>query len=301
MPNVLKITVEAADEILNAGAYGAGALIRLQTAATQAGAFADVSGTGSTPTLPIVAGTRSYTGYDPIGVTSSWYRTRYENAGGTRLSDWTTPFQAGGADAGLICSLYNIRQRLKKSDIDTDDDELLLDFIEQIGSSIMGYCARQFVRSPQSGTSTFLLEVLADGRTLWMPQGIAELTQLEVATSSQPASGGTYSIVPAAEWVLRPLPFQRAYGWPATRIDISDLSGYRFYAGYNTIRGTGATGFPAVPGEIARIAENAVIKAWQSKGQGYTMAATDLGGRLLRGMGPDEMATLDRYRVPSIS
>ena len=40
MPNQVKLTAENPDELLNAGAYGAGAVIRLQTAATETGAFA---------------------------------------------------------------------------------------------------------------------------------------------------------------------------------------------------------------------------------------------------------------------
>ena len=86
MPNLVRVLVENPDELLNAGAYGAGAVVRVQTSATQAGTYADVSGTGSTPTLALVTLIRAYTGYDPNGTVSSWYRTRYENAGATRLS-----------------------------------------------------------------------------------------------------------------------------------------------------------------------------------------------------------------------
>jgi hypothetical protein len=93
VPNILDITVPNPDELLNAGAYGAGAVIRVQTSATQAGAYADVSGTGSTPTLAIVTGVLIYYGYDPSGTSTSWYRTRYENVGATRTSAWTTVFQ----------------------------------------------------------------------------------------------------------------------------------------------------------------------------------------------------------------
>ena len=57
MANTLKIPVENADELLLAGVYGAGALIRIQSSTTEDGSFANLTGTGSTPTIALVAGT----------------------------------------------------------------------------------------------------------------------------------------------------------------------------------------------------------------------------------------------------
>lgn len=92
MPNTIRIGVANPDLILTSGVYGAGAKIRLQVAhdvAGVAGSFADVSGAGSTPTIPIVADVRWYNGIDPNGVTTDWYHWRYENAGGTVTSAYT--------------------------------------------------------------------------------------------------------------------------------------------------------------------------------------------------------------------
>jgi hypothetical protein len=92
MANQLRVDLPArvtAANLLNAGMYDTGAIIRIQWSATEAGTFADVSGTGSTPTIAIVSGTETYTGYDPLGDSTRWYRSRFENAGGTRLSDWS--------------------------------------------------------------------------------------------------------------------------------------------------------------------------------------------------------------------
>lgn len=297
MPNVVRITTDQSEEILNAGAYGAGAVIRLQTAATQAGAFADVAGTGSTPTLAIVAGTRVYTGYDPNGVTSSWYRTRFENVGGTRLSDWTTAFQVGGEEAGLLCSLYDVKQRLGKAATDTTQDEQILEFIGRVSTGIMGFTGRRFARSPSSGTTTFLFDVARVSRTLWVPKGIAEMSQLEVATQT----GGAFSVVPAADWFLDPPATERDSGWPATRITLSDIptgSISFFYPGKRVVRATMAEGWAAVPGDIAGIAEDEVIRRYQGRGQGYTAAESGEGFiRILRANAPDDANRLEWYRV----
>ncbi len=132
MPNILTITVDDSANLLNAGAYGAGAVIRVQTSATEAGVYGDLSGTGSTPTIAIVSGTSSYTGYDPSGTATSWYRTRYENSGATRVSDWTTAFQAGGSSAG-----YSNLQLLRR--MVGDPGDAAHDYFSGNGSSTIFY------------------------------------------------------------------------------------------------------------------------------------------------------------------
>lgn len=298
MPNVVQTTVENPDELLNAGAYGAGALIRLQTSPTQTGAYADVTGVGATPTLTIITGVRSYTGYDPTGAAASWYRTRVENVGATRVSDWSTSFQVGPEGAGLICSLYDVKQELGSTS--TADDETLLEKIRQIGAEIMNITGRRFVRMPASGTTTFLFDVRHPSwvRSLPVPQGIAEASLLEVAVSSQPEIGGVYSTVPTAEWWLRPVIAERTYGWPPTSIAISDLSGSYFAIGSNTVRVTMGLGWPAIPPDIQAIALRAVVGSYLSKGSGAGgMAAVGPTGAMtvLRFISPADRELLTAY------
>jgi hypothetical protein len=92
MANTVRITLppaHAAALLTDTGAYGADAVIRTQAAATETGTFADLTGTGSDPTVPLVAGTETYFPKDPLGSSSTWYRARFESADGTRLSDWS--------------------------------------------------------------------------------------------------------------------------------------------------------------------------------------------------------------------
>jgi hypothetical protein len=89
-----KITVNlpvfvTSTDLLNAGMYGTDARLRIQTAATKGGSFADLTGTGSTPTVTITAGAESYTAYDPAGAVTAWYRARIESLDATRLSEWS--------------------------------------------------------------------------------------------------------------------------------------------------------------------------------------------------------------------
>lgn len=299
MPNIIQITVESPDDILNVGAYGVAAEVQLQTSATEGGAYADVSGTGSTPAIVVLTGVRSYTGYDPNGIVSSWYRTRFTTADGTtRVSDWSDPFQVAPEGSGLICSLWDVKQELGTTS--TTDDELLTEKIRQIGALIQGYTGRRFVRTPASGDDTFYFDVATSGRRLSIPVGIASATVLEVATGTQPESGGTFTTVTAAEWWLRPVESERDYGWPATSIHLSDQSSSYFAVGYNTVRLTGALGWSAVPYDIQAIAQRAVVSSYMSKGSGAGgVAAVGPTGAMtiLRAISPADAKTLDWYRV----
>ena len=290
----LTITVEEPDRILAAGEYGTGAVVRLQWSATESGTYADVSGTGSTPTIAVVTATRSYDGYDPIGTVSTWYRTRFENAGATRLSDWSASFQPAPEGSGLICALWDVQQELGT----TADSELIIEKIRQVGAEINGKTGRLFTRTPASGTTTYLFDVEQSGRTLCVPKGIASATTLEVASGSQPETGGTYTTVTAAQWFLRPVTAQREFGWPATEIVISDVSGSYFQSGYNTARVTMALGWDTVPYDIQAIALRAVVASYLSKGSGAGGVAT-VGPsgemRVLRNISPADRATLDWY------
>lgn len=300
MPNILKVTVENAGELLNAGAYDTGAKIRLQTSATETGVFADVSGTGSTPTIALADGTRIYTGYDPNGTSSSWYRTRYENAGGTRTSDWSAVFQVGDETAGLLCSLYDVKQRIGGLTATTSKDEDILDHIREVSSDVIEYTGRQLVPDPRSGTKTIRMHTSA-GLSLFIAKGIRSITSLKVAVDDQPESGGTYVTASSSAYYLDPPPFERSEGWPATWVRFRrNASGAatRFYDAAYGVELDCALGWAAVPASIQGIAINAVVRRWQGRGSGtYAIATEEFAARLLRWISPEELETLDRYRV----
>ncbi len=80
------------DDVLASGGYGPGALIAVQSATAIDGVYAAVSGSGSTPTIPVVSGDRFYTGWHPAGTATTYYRVRLESVIGLPASQWSTPF-----------------------------------------------------------------------------------------------------------------------------------------------------------------------------------------------------------------
>lgn len=312
MPNLVRCLVENPDEILNAGLYGSGAIIRVQTGATETGSFADVSGTGSTPTLPVVTLVRSYVGYDPNGITSSWYRTRYENAGATRLSDWSAAFQVGDETAGLLCSLYDVKQELGDV-VSTADDELIMDKIRQVSAAIERYVGQWLAPRPTNpaSTTTLLFDVTGSGwnrRSLLLERGgrltgIRTLTALGIATTSQPETAGTYTAATVADVLLRPAP--TADG-PALRLFFTDYptgSQSLFYPGFNTVQVTGSFGPAVVPYDVQGVAIRAVTRRVLGKAAGGVSVAVGPSGTefLLPDMSGADRQTLDMIRIQLVS
>ena len=158
MPVILTIPVENVDQLRNPGMYDTGALIHIQSSATEAGTFADLSGTGSTPTIALVAGTVSYTGYDPAGTAATWYRTQYENAGATRLSGWSEPFLVGGSvpsAVGTYATLAGVKLRLAANGVTLGigDDPFLQFLCDQANAWLENKIGRVVAPHPAFATT----------------------------------------------------------------------------------------------------------------------------------------------------
>lgn len=305
MPNIIQVPVDEIDDILNAGAYGAGALVHLQTSDTETGVYADVSGTGSTPTIALVAGTRLYTGFDPNGTISSWYRTRYENAGASRASDWSSPsFQVGDEGGGLLCSTYDVEQELGTT-LSANDRENVLDKIGQVSAAIRDYTHQTFLPDPRTGTTVRLydgFDAMFNGQRLPVPEGIISLASVELAQFTT----GTFLTVPVGQWFLRPLPQQRFNGRSATELWLTNFptsgSIFQMYPGFENIRLTGQFGWAKVPADIEGVAIRATARRYIGKGAGGVSVAVGPAGTeiLLPDMSGADKATLMRYREPVV-
>lgn len=262
MPNTLILAVEDPDAILAATNYDAGAVIRVHSCATEAGVYASIAA------VPVVSGTKTYTLHDSAGTAATWYRTRYENAGATVVSDWSAVFQAGDETGGRLCSLVDVKQRLGITD--TTDDEILSELIDQVSDEITSVTGRSFVPDPLSGTKTIYLDypVDGDGLTLFMPKGVRTLAYLGYATTDQPDGTGTYTEITSSYYYLDPPAHERSNGWPATRISLPSSRTGRFYPGRRTVKLTGSFGWSAVPAAIRAIAEMLVVSAYRARGSG---------------------------------
>jgi len=298
-------TVPSLDELADLLAWPVteGPINRIQVERSATGGGAGYSNAGS---VTLAAATLNYTFYDITGTGASWYRWYYSNAANTFPAvgqrEYSAEVQASDPGSGLICSLGDARQRIESNSgsLSDNEQEQVIAYIRQVTSYIHGRTGRLFTRTPANGTTTYLLDVLRAGRTLWVPKGIAAATTLEVASSSQPETAGTYATVAAAEWFLRPTLVDRDAGWPATQVAISNVSGSYFAAGYNTVRLTGALGWDTVPADIAAVALTLVVAAFReraSSGGDSVTIGLDGERRYERSLSYQDRLTLDRYSI----
>ena len=294
MPNMVRVLVDGVDDLLNAGMYDAGAVVQVQSCATETGVFVDLA------TAALVSGTNAYSIYDVNGASSTWYRTRYENAGGTVTSAWSDPFQVGGEQAGYLCSLYDVKQRLGIADSVVTHDEELGSLIRAVSAEIERQTGCDF--TGDRGDRTYTFDVEEASQTLWVSRGIQSITTLGIATESQPDTGGSFTTATATTYGLRPLESERDHlGEPARRVVFLDTGTY-FYAGYSTVQITGRLGWAEVPPEVERIAAGAVVSQWMTKGSEGPRALVGPDGRttILRDISPADWSTLMSFRVPVI-
>ncbi len=286
---ILSVTVENADELLNTSYLGAGALGRVERSATGGGAgYSEIS------TFALVAGTRLYTVYDLAGAIDSWYRIRYSKSDGTSPSSYGDEFQAGDETGGLLCSVYDVEQRLGTT-LSVNDRETITELIRELSVGIEGYCGRWFAPRPLQGTTTFRVHT-SWGRRLRLSKGIRSITTLGIATQDQPASGGTYTT--AADYSIDPPEMERSVGWPGTSIEFSRTGASVFYDARYGAEITGAFGFAAIPYDIQGVAISGVIRRWIGKTTASPAVAVgpEGGVTLLRDLGPDAVNTLNFYR-----
>lgn len=320
-PGVLTIGVENVDELRNAGAFGTSAIIEIEASASELTGYAALTGTGSTPTIALVAGQRSYTGYDPNGDWATWYRVRY--SGASRVSvDWAgdtlwytrpghAPFQTGDETAGLLCSLYDVSQRLFGSaTVGDNDKETLLDIIRGVSSEIEDYVGAWLAPRPTNPASTMTLrfDVEHPTRSLWLQRagryvGIRSLTAINLATQSQPETGGTYTAGTVADVLIRPQAGADGPGW---RLELTDMpsGAFRYFSGgYNTVETTGAYGPAAVAGWVQEIALAAVTRRFLGKETAATAIGLgpEGGVRLLAGLPADMAKRLDAHRFIAVA
>jgi hypothetical protein len=148
------------------------------------------------------------------------------------------------------------------------------------------------VSTPQDALYYFDIDQYT--RTLWLD--VRAVSELAVASQT----GGTYTVVPVTDYFIRPLPQDRAPGWPATRIELSDLSGEWFRPGYATVRVKAVTGWPAIPDDITDLACTMVVRAWHARQSGQTdiVGNDETGAPIVsRYLSARDRDTLRAYRV----
>ncbi len=194
-----------------------------------------------------------------------------------------------------LCTRQQVKDRFDGS-VTSADDALIDVMIAGVSDWITDYCKRAF--EPEAGV-TYVFDT-SSGSRLHIPRGIRTVTLLEVATTNQPDTGGTYATISTSLVSLRPLAAERRVGWPATELYVRGESPVFGWAMAGA-RVTGDFGFASVPTPIRDVAIDAVVAAITARQNGTAEvlgadgSATDPWARYFGG-GSAQMMTLQRYR-----
>ena len=180
------------------------------------------------------------------------------------------------------------------------DDALITELVEEVSDWMQHYTSRKFVPET-AATYTFDTH---EGYVLRIPRGIRTVTTLGLnAMAHQPDSGGSYTTLTATDYLLRPLAVDLPIGWPPTEVRLSGATNYVFRNVENGATITGNFGFAATPLDIAAVAIDGTVAAYQMRKNGTSGvfgAGADTGvpwWQFTRA----SMRTLNMYRVPGFA
>ncbi len=195
---------------------------------------------------------------------------------------------------GTYAALPAVKTRLGKTDL--TGDTLLASLCDQINGWIESVAQRPL--APYTATYTFDGPWSRNGTSLVIPRGIRSITTLKIAD----ITGGTLTTINVADYFLLPREQDRAPGWPASRLVLSDVSTSVYTevaTGYGVAEIAGDYGWEEQPDEVVGIAETAVVRAWHARQAGQQdIVGTDESGAPIvsRYVAPRDRDTLDLYR-----
>lgn len=195
---------------------------------------------------------------------------------------------------GTYAALAAVKTRLGKTD--ATDDTLLTSLCDQINGWVESHCGRPL--TPYTATYTFDGPWTRDGTTLVIPRGLRSITTLKIAAGT----GSVLTTITAGNYYLLPREQDRAPGWPATRVQLSDINSGAYTDvpfGYGVAEIDGAWGWAAEPDEVVSVAETAVVRAWHARqaGQQDIIGTDETGAPIVsRYVAPRDRDTLDLYR-----
>jgi hypothetical protein len=205
--------------------------------------------------------------------------------------------------ADQLCTTAQVKARIFPAGVtDTGDDTVISELIDQTSDYIEQYTGRKLV---PVASADYYFDTVA-GYVLRVPIGIRAVTFMGVNNlTHQPDSGGTYTTVPASDYLLRPKPQDGAQGWPFMEVQISRGTLAGTIAAFGNIANgcklTMTTGFAATPPDIQSVCIDAVVAAFQARKDGASgVIGSELGALTpwsdFFGPGSPQRGTLDRYR-----
>lgn len=199
---------------------------------------------------------------------------------------------------GAYATTAGLKARLLAAGVtDTADDTLMGTICDQVNGFIESAAGCGRVIAPIT-SATYLLD--GNGTSwLYFPKGIRAITALSIGDYT----GDTLDVLATTDYLLRPLTQDRAPGWPAFYVRISDKAvGLHkvFHEGFETVSLTCTAGWAAIPDEITDVALTTATRAWHSRqsGQADLVGTDDTGAPIVsRFVAPFHWGVIKAYRI----
>ncbi len=259
--------------VLAAGAFGAGALIRIESATDPvAGPWTEVH------TLAVVATQVQYQWWDAAGDGTTWYQWRVSDSGNTVDSPYSAPFHgtnpAAFAPPLAYAGLDDVLATFESTITDPKKLQRMAGLLTTATNQVIEACGhRDYFRHPASGVTTWVVD--GDGSdTLHIHEGLVRLDLLELSFNGGltyvPVGGLPGSLSVPSDYVLRgdspyvsePIIGEDTYASgipPSTEATVEPYFHVRFtgFGKYVTFvptvraaRLTGVRGWPAIPAAL---------------------------------------------------
>lgn len=262
--------------------YGAGALIRVQSSPTEGGTYGEVD------TLPIETGVDTYVVYDPDGISSTWYRIRYEAEAGSPAGSYADPFQPMQLES-VYASLAQFEAFIR--DADTSDRDIKLLALDASSRAIDRATGRTFSLAG-SATARYFTPFYRDHRYVI---SIDDTFDAAPTLQYDSLNDGTWG-EPITDFALHPLNAP-GRGKPFTEI----VLGRGVYAPLrsNSVEVTAEWGWSAVPLTITTACLLQASRFFKRRDAPFGVAGNaELGSqmRLLAKVDPDVELMVNTYR-----
>lgn len=291
--------------VLATGAFGAGALIRIESGPDpSAGPWTEVQ------TLAVVATQVQYQWWDPAGDGATWYQWRVSDSGGATFSPYSAPFQGTNPAAFTpplaYASLDDVLATYETPITDPRSLRRMAGLLTTATNQVIEACGhRDYFRHPATGVTTWVMD--GDGSdTLHVHEGLVRLDLLELSFDGGrtyvPVNGLPGSLSVPSDYVLRgdspyvaePIPGEDTYASgipPSTEAATEPYFHVRFtgFGKYVTFvptvraaRLTGIRGWPTVPTALVEATAQRVRQlAFGSAGySGGDAGGPDIFGRV---------------------
>lgn len=252
--------------LLAAGSFGPGALIRIERSATVGGTYAEV-GTVAIDTTTV----QPFTFWDSAGAATDWYRWRVSDAGNSIDSPYSAAFQGTSptdtvaADSyATLGDLLPLFETPPKASRYGRLNGLLRTATAELIAEMSG---RDYFLHPASGSGTWYggpdrvtpRRGVTDYGIIHVHEGLISLDTLEVSqdrgSSFTAATGTDYTLRGANPDSAEPVPDGEPY-FHIIFTGLGSIVGAPI--GVNTLRFTGARGWPAIPRPVVEgVAERA--------------------------------------------